>query len=209
MKTITLHSYGKSEVEAWTDCHAELYGRVVLLSIIGNDSVVKAISGTLLEKKGNSSASLRVDDDGQSWYGRTSLYRDPRAAFRVGTAKLRPGVTHQLIYDVRFFQANQKDEGTSDEGLRYVMVRPGEDEADLVYRAVLKDLPTPTLPEWSRPIYEEVLARSDDSLSHYSGRIQEIDCYPEEFKVISVKVSEEALDRVVSDLVKRGIIGWE
>ena len=29
----------------------ELYGTVVLLSLIGNDSVVKAISGTLLGKK--------------------------------------------------------------------------------------------------------------------------------------------------------------
>jgi hypothetical protein len=209
MKNITLHSYGKSEVEAWTDCYAERYGRVILLSLIGNDSVVKAISGTLLDKKGNSSASLYVNDDTRGWYGRKSLYRDSRSAFKVSTAKLRPGVTHQLICDVRFFQVNEKDEGSGDEDVRYVLARAGEDEAELVYRAVLKHLPTPTLPEWSRAIYEEILARSDDFLSRDSGRISEIDSYPEEVKVISVKVSEEALDGVVSDLVKRGIIGWK
>lgn len=209
MKTITLRSYGKSEVEAWTDCYAELHGRVVLLSIIGNDSVVKAISGTLLDKKGNSSASLYVNDDRHGWYGKLNLCRDSRAAFKVTTVKLRSGVTHQLIYDVRFFQANEKDEGASDEGVRYVMVRPGEDAADLVYWAVLKHLPTPTLPEWSHAIYEELQARSEDYLSGMSGRIREIDCYPDEVKVISLRVSEQALDEVVSDLVKRGVIGWE
>ena len=208
MRTITLHSYGRSQVEAWTDCYAELYGRVVLLSLIGNDSVVKAISGTLLNNKRRSDRDIYVNDETR-WNGKLSLYRESRVAFKVTTAKLRAGVTHQLILDVRFFGANEKDEGSSDEGTRYVLVRPGEDEADIVYHSVLKDLPTPTLPEWSHAIYEELQARSDDYLSAMSGRIREIDCYPDEIKVLSVRVSEEALDGVVSELVKRGVIGWE
>ena len=44
MRTITLSD--ESKVEAFTDCYAEIHGTVILLSIIGNDSVVKAISGS-------------------------------------------------------------------------------------------------------------------------------------------------------------------
>jgi len=192
MRTITLKSYGK----------------LILLSIIGNDSAVKAIYGTLFDNGRHSAGDIYVNDETQ-WYGRTSLCRNPRAAYKITSTKLRSGVTHQLIYDDRFLRVSEKDRDSADEGTRYVLVKPGEITADLVYQAVLKNLPTPTLPEWSHAIYEELLALSEDFSSLTKGRIEEIDTYPEEIKVISVQVSEEALDAVVSDLVKRGVIGWE
>jgi hypothetical protein len=208
MRTITLESYGKSEVDAFTDCYAEKHGSVILLSIIGNDSVLKAISATLIDNRRNSTLELYVEDE-KHWRGRKCLFRDPRATYKVTTAKLRSGLSHQLIYDERFFRANEKDQDSYDRGTRYVLVKPGENEADLVYHSVLKGLPTPTLPEWSHAIYGGLQAQDDDLWSSTSGRIKKIDTYPEEVKVISVQVTEEALDSVVSDLVKRGVIGWE
>ncbi len=207
MRTITLH--GESEVEAFTDCYAEIYGTLILLSIIGNDSVVKAISGTLLGNRRKSRGDIYVNDETRGWYGRRSLYRNPRASFKVTTAKLMSGVSHQLIYDERFFRANEKDRDSYDRGTRYVLVNPGDAVADLVYHSVLKDLPTPTLPEWSHAIYKELRARSDEFGSRSTGKIKEIAAYPEGVKVLSVQVMEEALDAAVSDLVKRGIISWE
>lgn len=209
MKSVTLNSSGKSQVEAFTDCYAEQHGIVILLSIVGNDSVVKALSATLLDKSKRSDANLYVHDEKKRRSRRTSLYRDSRAELKVRTAKLQPGVTHQLIYDVRFVRANEKDEGTYYEGMRHVLVKPGEDAADLVYQSVLKHLPTPTLPEWSHAIYEEIRAQSKVSWRPMAGQIRDIDTYPKEFKVLSVQVSEAGLDAVVSDLVKRGVIGWE
>ena len=207
MRTITLS--GESKVEAFTDCYAEIHGTVILLSIIGNDSVVKAISRTLLSNRRRSRGEIYVNDATRSWSGRRYLDRDPSASFKVTTARLMSGLSHQLIYDERFFRANEKERGTFDRGTRYVLVNPGDDVADLVYHSVLKELPTPTLPEWSRAIYEELRARSGEFRSRTMGRIKEIDAYPSDIKVISVQVTEEVLDSVVSDLVKRGVIGWE
>jgi hypothetical protein len=208
MRTITLRSYRKSEGDALSDCYAQVNGRVLLLSLIGNDSVVKAVSGTFLDTNRGSDRDLYVNDEA-CWNGRMYLYRAPGTAFEVITAKLRSGLTHQLIHDIRFLRENRKDQDGFDKGLRYVLVNPGEVPADLVYQSVLRHLPTPTLPEWSHAIYEELRDRSNDYRSPSMGRVTEIESYPEGTKVISVQVTEDSLDAVVSDLVKKGIIGWE
>jgi hypothetical protein len=209
MRTITLHSYGKSNVEALTDCCAENNGHVVLLSIIGNDSVVKAISGTLLDSRHRSAGDIYIGDE-DSCRGKRYLYRGGTSVFKVITAKLGQGVTHQLIYDMRFFRLNEKDVGNFDEGTRYVFLRPGDDAADLVYQSVLKGLPTPTLPEWGTAIYKKLRKKGKDRFGSWRpGRIREVDTYPSDVKVLSVQVSEEGLDAIVSDLVKRGKITWE
>jgi hypothetical protein len=206
MRAVTLNSSWQSEAEVFTDCYAAEYGRIILLSMVGNDPLIKAISSSLLDNRGQSTSDVYVHD-GKNWRGKTCLYCDPKANFNADSAKLRTGLTHQLICDERFFRANERDRGRLDEGLRYVLIKPGEITAEIVYQSVIRHLSTPTLPEWSHAIYEEILARNND-WGPTAGRIKEIDAYPEGFTVLSVRVTDQALDEVVSDLVKRRIVGW-
>ena len=58
MRTITLKTYGDtSDVEALTDAYADDYGGLFMLSLFGNDSVVKAMSGHILDNNGKRSRS--------------------------------------------------------------------------------------------------------------------------------------------------------
>jgi len=207
MKTIILKTYGDtSDVEALTDAYSDDYGGLFMLSLFGNDSVVKAMSGHILDGNGKKSRNrwsynglyVMSGDEDQNHF----VHAHPRQHYRVITQKIQTGLTHQLIIDPRFFEATEK------EPTRLVYVRPGEDPAAVLWEVILKHVASPMLPEWTEAVYQVLLNNRRRYDGEKDGYAREYDAYPEGSRVLMVSLDEEQLDAIISSLVQGGSLKW-
>ena len=207
MRTITLKTYGDtSDVEALTDAYADDYGGLFMLSLFGNDSVVKAMSGHILDNNGKRSRSrwsynglyVMTGDEDRDHF----VHTNPRAHYRVTTQKIQTGLTHQLIVDTRFFEATEKDP------TRLVCVKPNEDPAAALWDVILKHVASPMLPEWSEAVYQVLLNNRRRYGGEKDGYVRQYDAYPEGSKMLLVSLVEEQLDAIISSLVQGGKLTW-
>jgi len=201
METIAFKSYGRSDIEAKTDCYAYQHGTVLFLSMVGNDSAVKALSSAVLDASSRYGLHLTLDDGRQ--IGRSD---SKKVHYARRTTKLASGCTHEMLVDTRFFEPHP--ESTE----RFVLVRPGENPAAVLYETIIKNVPSPTLPAWKEEIYSELKRRGQRS-GYYGesadGTVRVIAGYPAETFVLQVNLSEGALDEIVSHLVSTGVVSWE
>jgi hypothetical protein len=200
LRRIALRTYGeRSDTEALTDCYVTFYGKVLILSLVGNDSSVNALSAAIKDKSKNAYGLYAGERDSHSG---DYVSRAPKTHYKEFTAKLAQGVTHKLLMDTRFFEPEDDKSGKKDSGpdahVRLVFVRLGEDIASVVYAQVLRNIPTPMLPEWSGPVCEALRIR--DKLKVYDGF---------NGTVVTLDITEKDLDLIVSSLVKAGVISWE
>ena len=200
LRRIALRTYGeRSDTEAMTDCYVTFYGKVLILSLVGNDSSVNALSAAIKDKSKNAYGLYAGASDS---YNGDYVSRAPKVHYKEFTAKLAQGVTHKLLMDTRFFEPEEEKSGKRNSGpdahIRLVFVRLGEDTAAVVYEQVLRNIPTPMLPEWSGPVCEALRMRN--KLRTYEGF---------NGTVVALDITEQDLDEIVSSLVKTGVISWE
>lgn len=201
MQEIRLLTYGdESDVEALTDCVVAESGQVLLLSLVGNQSIIDSLSSHLLAKAGRSTVNyLQLDQElGYS----SQIHRGPKAHYKIQTTKLAPGLAHQLVIDDRFFDADE------DSGVKLVLLGPDDDAATVVYNTVIREIPTPTLPEWAQTLYDHMLVTTRSFYDRGHAAVRIFEGYPTGTRVAWCRVTENQLDRLVSQLVREGEISW-
>jgi hypothetical protein len=200
-RTISMSTNGRtSDTSAFTDCYvADRSGTALLISIVGSDSSVKALTGQFFEKVRRSRYSsdglqVRGTGAGNNYRAYDRLDRDAKQSYTIKSGKLpNSNAIHHLIADRRFFEPAESAPDTY-----LLFVRPGDCAIKLLWERVYSQIATPMLEHWSQHVTRALIALG--SITAWQG----YNC-----AVIKVTVSEKDLDRIISDAVQGGMVSWK
>ncbi len=166
------------DIESYTDGYAyDEYSSCYLMSVLGHDSSVKAITAALV-----SGGSIEVLAD--SSIDLSKSYVDK---YRILSSKLGNGLLHQIALADSFL-------GSSDNGHKLLYIDREENAPRIVYESIKKKYSVPLIPEWSLWLYKKL------------GRENHLDELSGTRKVIKLTVSEEELDSIISEGIKNSKI---
>jgi hypothetical protein len=180
IERISMDDYVKGiEIEAYTDGYShDAYGYLCLISILGHDSAVKAISAGIVSLR-----KVTVQRQG-IWHSYCAM---PGEKYRIMSARLESGLLHQIVALDELF--NQAANGR---GLIYIGT--SRDMNTVIFNAIKKNLGTPLLPEWNDWLIRQI--REEDSLELMQGTVP----------VVRLSVGERQLDSIISEGIKQGAI---
>lgn len=179
----------------------------VYLSVIGSDSRIKGITGCFLEHKPTSRnrwkrEGLSYQLPGKRYNNSVTRETEP-AKYRRLTTKLGSHA-HQICALEQFFA----DGPAIERDYRYLLFDPRtHNPAQLVVSHIVDSLPVPFLPAWTSAVYEQLRANADTD----PGNMNLARCWilPPQIgtrHAARVRVTEESMDNLISDLVKQGKI---
>ena len=164
-------------IGAYTDGYSyEEYGRLYLLSVVGQDSSVKAITSGLVSSREAEILSTQA----------ISVFAPSYCKYRILGTKLRCGQLHQIILVDSFFNPEGQE--------RLLFVEDEREKAQVLYQQINKRFPVPLVPQWSQWLYRKL--REQGAFEELEGNI----------KVIKLNVSEQVLDELISEGVRSGEI---
>jgi len=171
-------------VEVFTDGYA--YDQVTnwlhLISLVGNDSAVKAVSAAMIAHR-----EITIHRDDASALELTAC---PYSKYRILSAKLDCGAVHQIVADDRFFRHDGP-------GSQLLVIPPDDDLATAVYQQVVSRIASPVIPEWAGWICSRL--KQDEHLAELKGTV----------RAVEVDVDEPTLDKIISHGVAEGEISFD
>jgi hypothetical protein len=174
LQKLRYHDYYKGiHVECYTDGYAYTeYDELYLLSVVGYDSAVKAITAAAV-----SGREIEIITD----YTIT-FYASRYEKYRILSAKLPSGLLHQIVAAESFFT----QEGMS----KLIYVTEPQNKPEVVFQKIQQSYAVPAIPEWSEWLYNKLT--EDGYVEELEGTI----------KVLKLDVHEKALDELISEGVK-------
>jgi hypothetical protein len=177
IERISLHDYARGiAIEAFTDGYSyDEYGYLCLMSILGHDSAVKAISAGIVSLKEVTIQQKRT------WASYSGM---PGEKYRIMSTRLASGLLHQIVaIDSLLTQANNK------RGLIYVGT--SEDINRVVFNKVKKDFGTPLLPEWKDQLIRQF--ETEELIDLMQGNV----------RTVRLTLTEKQLDSIISEGVRQ------
>jgi len=166
-------------VEAFIDGFIyDKWEQIYLLSVAGHDSAVKAITSCVI-----SGIPLEVLTD----EGEVELSPIYKEEYRIISAKLPSGLTHQVVFVNQFFEDNGNEEK-----LVFVGAGLGNDPATVAFHKIKQSFPVPLIPEWKDWLYK--VLKEEEVVEELQGNIQ----------CLKLKVNEVMLDSIISKGVACG-----
>ena len=167
-------------VEAYTDayCYDE-HNTIYLLSVCGQDSAVKAITSALVASK-----TVEIINDNQA----VDVDTGYNNKYKILTTKLECGHLHQLLLIETFFNNESKE--------KLIFVDEGINVTETVYNQINKTFPVPLIPSWSEWLYYKI--KDAEAIERLEGNI----------RIIKLNLTEKRLDKLISEGVKSGEIGF-
>ena len=171
--------YKGIHVECSTDGYSyNDYNELYLLSVVGFDSAVKAITSAAVAGK---EIELLEDNAITTYASRCEKYR-------ILSAKLPSGLLHQIVAAESFFT----QEGAS----KILYVAEGQSAEAAVYHKLQQTYTVPAIPEWADWLYQKLAER---------GWVEEL---KGTVKVLKLNVHEKELDELISEGIRNREISF-
>jgi len=181
IEKIQMTDYAKNiHVEAYTDGYAyDEYDHVYLLSVVGHDSSVKAITAGIVSNR-----TVEIQSETQN-----ILLSSPwHYTNKIWSVRLGIGMLHQLVISELFFPKER--------GQMLIFVPEGEQPERVVFSAVKNRYAVPALNIWAGWLFETL--KQEETLDQLRGNVN----------VFRLTTSEEQLDTLITDGIKSGAIGF-
>jgi hypothetical protein len=156
---------------------------LVLMSLVGPDAAVKALSSVLISRSGPVTVKMgqtRVELKLPDVYG-----EEP---FMLLSSKLPCGALHQIVTSSTMLTPQPGK-------ISYLITQHGEDPAQKVYDLVKRLHPVPLIPAWKKWLFLELL--DTGKIWRLQGTIP---------NAIAIDVTEEFLDHAISESVRYGAL---
>jgi len=147
------HDYHKGiHIEAYTDGYSiDQYGNIFLLSVVGQDSAVKAITAAAVTGK-----ELEILEGEDA----VTIYTSQWEKHRILSAKLGSGCLHQILLKEALIEKRSP-----------LVFIPGKEKVEkAVFNKLQKVYALPALPAWSEWLYQKLL--DDESVKELEGNIK-------------------------------------
>ncbi len=177
IERISMDDYAQGiAITAYTDGYSyDEYNSLYLISILGHDSAVKAISSGIISQR-----DVTIEREG-TWRSHRALYGEK---YRIMSARLESGLLHQIVAVDELFS-----QGSNSRGLIYI--GRGTDMNTVIFNTIKKNLGTPLLPEWSEWLIRRV--KEEDSLELMEGTVP----------VVRLTLGEKELDSIISEGIQQ------
>ena len=164
------------DVQAFTDGYAfDEYGYLYLISILGHDSAVKAVSAGIVTLK-----DIMILQEG-TWKSCTAMYEEK---YRILSARLTSGLLHQIVaMDALLNQGDTKG------GLIYI--GDTRDIKKIIFHTIKKTLGTPLLTEWKDWLIREI--QKEGLIEVIEGNVP----------IAKLTLTEKQLDSLISEGIKQ------
>ena len=170
----------KVDIESYTDGYAyDYYSNCYLMSVLGHDSSVKAITSALVSGE-------RVEILSDPCVHLSKSYVD---RFRILSTKLSNGLLHQIALTESFFRSSNK-------GSELLYIDREEHAPSIVYESIKKRYSIPLIPEWSEWLYRKL--GQQGGLEELSGTT----------KVLKLTADEDEISSLVSEGIKNRKINF-
>jgi hypothetical protein len=177
IEKLSMYDHAKGiDITAYTDGYSsDAYNYLYLISILGHDSAVKAISSGIISQK-----DVAVQQEG-TWRSYCALYGEK---YRIMSARLDSGLLHQIVaVDELFSQAPH--------GRGLIYLGRDTDMNTVIFNTIKTNLGTPLLPEWSEWLMRQL--REEASLEFMQGSVP----------VIRLNLGEKELDSIISEGIQQ------
>ena len=174
LQKVTYHDYHKGiHIECYTDGYAySQYDEIYLLSVVGYDSAVKAITSAAV-----SGREIEIFTEYT-----IRIYASRYEKYRILNTKLPSGLLHQIVAVESFFT----QEGMS----KIIYVTKGQNTPEVVYQKIQQSYAVPAIPEWAEWLYKKII--ENGHIEEFEGNV----------KVLKLDVHEKALDELISEGVR-------
>ena len=164
------------DIEAFTDGYAfDEYGYLYLMSILGHDSAVKAISAGIVTLK-----DITILQEG-TWKSYTAMHGEK---YRIMSARLDSGLLHQIVtMDALFNQGDSKRD--------LVYIGNNRDINQTIFHTIKKNLGTPLLTEWEDWLIREI--QKEGLIEVMQGNVP----------IAKLSLTEKQLDLFISEGIKQ------
>ena len=175
LEKVRYTDYAKEvDIESYTDGYAyDEYSNCYLMSVLGHDSSVKAITSALVSGRGVEILSDPSIELSKSYVDK----------YRILSSKLGNSLLHQIALADSFF-------GSSDNGHKLLYIDKEKNIPRTVYESIRKRYSVPLIPEWSDWLYKKI--KEADGLEELSGTI----------KVLKLTADEDEISSLVSEGIK-------
>ena len=177
IEKISLYDHAKGiDIEAYTDGYSyDEYGHLHIISILGHDSAVKAISSGIISQK-----DITIRQEG-TWRRYAAMYGEK---YRIFSARLDSGLLHQIVaLDALFNTANNS--------IGLIYIGAGKDITTVIFNSIKKNLGTPLLPEWKDWLIRQV--QKEELITVMHGTVQ----------IVQFSLTEKELDSIISEGVQQ------
>jgi hypothetical protein len=180
IERISMDDYQKGiAITAYTDGYSyDEYNSLYLISILGHDSAVKAISAGIISQR---DVTIEQEGTGRPY---SALYGEK---YRIMSARLDSGLLHQIVAVDELFS-----QGSNGRGLIYI--GRNTDITTVIFTTIKTNLGTPLLPEWSEWLMGQL--REEASLEFMQGSVP----------VVRLTLGEQELDSIISEGIKQQTI---
>ena len=180
LQKLRYHNYYKGiHIECYIDGYAyNEYQEFYLLSVVGYDSAVKAITAAAVsgrEIEILTEYTIRIQ---------ASRYEN----YRILNTKLPSGLLHQIVAAESFFT----QEGMS----KIIYMTEGQNTPEVVYQKIQQSYAVPAIPQWAEWLCKKAIEK--EWLQKLEGTV----------KVLKLDVHEKALDELISEGVKNKEISF-
>jgi hypothetical protein len=176
IERISMYDYAKGiDIEAYTDGYSyDEYGYLHLVSILGHDSAVKAISSGIVSQK-----DVTIQQ-GNNWAGYAAMYGEK---YRIFGARLDSGLLHQIVaIDALFNSVNNS--------IGLIYIGTSKEITTVIFNTIKKNLGTPLLPEWKDFIRQ---IQKEELMKGMHGTV----------KIVQLSLTEKELDSIISEGIKQ------
>ena len=177
IERISMYDHAKGiDIEAYTDGYSyDEYGYLHLMSILGHDSAVKAISSGIVSQK-----DVTIQQ-GNNWAGYAAMYGEK---YRIFGARLDSGLLHQIVaIDALFNSANNS--------IGLIYIGASKEITTVIFNTIKKNLGTPLLPEWKDWLICQV--QKEELMKGMQGNVQ----------IVRFSLTEKELDSIISEGIKQ------
>lgn len=159
--------------KAYTDGYAyDEYSNFYLISVLGHDSSVKAITSALV-----SGARVEIISTPS-----INLSKNYFEKYKILSTKLGSGLLHQIVLADSFFNFNN--------GYRLLYINRKEHAPQIVYENIRKRYSVPLILEWATWLYKKIKE---------TGGLEEL---LDPIKVLKLTINEDEISALVSDGIK-------
>ena len=180
LQKISMFDYYKGiGIKAYTDGYSyDEYGYLYLVSILGSDSAVKALSSAIVTLK---DVTIDLDDDYE-----INVSAMPGEKYRIMNARLDSGLLHQIVAIEALLKADK----------RLVYIGDKSETGDVIFNILRKSFGTPLLPEWKEWVIRQI--QNEGMFDVLQGNIQ----------LAKINLKEKQLDSIISSGVRNRSINF-
>lgn len=177
IEIISLYDHIKGiDIEAYTDGYSyDEYGYLHLISILGHDSAVKALSSGIVSLR-----EVTIQQQG-TWKSYRAMYEEK---YRIVSPRLDSGLLHQIVgLDALFHSAGNS--------IGLIYIGTNTDITIILFNTIKKHLGTPLLPEWKDWLIRQV--QKEELIQDMLGTVP----------IVRFSLTEKELDSIISEEIKQ------